>query len=159
MTALLNSRNELMWPFQQRFDKLFDSLFNNDSLNTIKSLSKSGYPKIDAYHEGNQYKIQALIPGVKLEDLKVEISPETINGIEYKILKIGAKMSEDYQLPDNANHVIREIRRSSFERILSLPHDLQDDPEAILKDGVLTLIWNLKEEFTSQPKLITVKTS
>lgn len=158
MTALLNSRNELMWPFQQRFDKLFDSLFNNDSLNTIKSLSKSGYPKIDAYHEGNQYKIQALIPGVKLEDLKVEISPETINGIEYKILKIGAKMSEDYQLPDNANHVIREIRRSSFERILSLPHDL-DDPEAILKDGVLTLIWNLKEEFTSQPKLITVKTS
>lgn len=157
MSTLLTTREELFWPFRQQFDKLFDRLFDSDSINAVKGLSKSGYPKIDAFLEGNQYRVQASVPGVKLSDLKVEILPLRFEGIDRKVLKVSGKMEEKFQSPQEAVYHVRELRRSYFERSLLLPDNLLGDPEAELKDGLLTLSWMAQVKDDPKVKLISVK--
>jgi HSP20 family molecular chaperone IbpA len=159
MSTLLTTREELFWPFRQQFDKLFDRFFESDSLNAVKGLSKSGYPKLDAFLEGNQYRIQASVPGVKLSDLKVEIVPLKVDGADRKVLKVSGKMEDKFQSPQEAVYHVRELRRSYFERALLLPDILIGDPDAELKDGLFTLSWlvQTKQQDDSKVKLISVK--
>jgi HSP20 family protein len=157
MNSLLSQREELFWPFQQRFDKIFDSLFGLDSLSATKSLARSGYPKVDVLAKGNQYRVQAAVPGVKLEDLRVEVDRQRHGNDDFKVLKISGKMEERYQPPEDAIYHLRELRRSYFERKLLLPDHLEGEPDAILQDGILTLTWAVKVPETPKAKLIEVR--
>lgn len=159
MNTLRPSREELFWPFRQRFDKLFDSFFGSDSLNAVKSLARSGHPKVDAFRdEGDLYRIQLSVPGVRLGDLKVEVVQEVVNGFEVKVLRVSGQMERRYQVSEKAVFDIREMRRSAFQRALILPDHLVGDPDAVLDDGILTLTWKVKEvEEAPKTKLISVR--
>ena len=153
MSTLIN-REEAFWPLQERFDNLFNSFFGFDSLNAVKSNARSGYPKLDVVLNDNQYKVQAAVPGVKLDDLKVEILPDET---DRKVLKISGKMENRYQSPTDSVFQVRELRRSHFERTLLLPENLVGDPDALLADGLLTLTWKTTIDNKPQPKIVAVK--
>lgn len=152
-----------MWPFQQRFDKLFDQFFGPEGLHSVRSMSRTGYPKLDAYVADGEFRIEASVPGVKHEDLKVEIIPckeedypLQANVASRKLLKITGQMDYCYQCSPEAVFQLKELRRSHFERQLLLPETIEGDPEAVLDNGILRLVWKLPQEKKQEAKLIPV---
>jgi HSP20 family molecular chaperone IbpA len=158
-SALLPSRDDLLYPFQQYFDKLVDEFFCDGGATTVRS--KVGYPRIDVITKEGEWVVEASVPGVKLSDLRVELRPaeESANSWEKgrTVLCIGGRMSEDHQHSDGSHYHIRELKRSTFERRLILPDFVSGEPEATLRDGLLRLVWKVPELRRPQARQVEVK--
>lgn len=134
--ALIPRREDFFFPLEQTFNKFFDDFFSNDRLDTIKGVGS--YPKMNAYVHNNELIMHVSVPGLKAEDVKAEVTPENT-------LVVSGKMSEEYSTPKDAKLGWRhELRQSAFERHFQLPDYVEGDPEARLKDGILTLRWKTK---------------
>jgi len=97
---------------------------------------------VDVRDEDDSYVISALVPGLKAEDLNIQILDDvvTVEG-EFKV--------------DENEYLMRELPHGSFRRTLRLPASL--DPEkaqAKITDGVLTL--RLPKAESARPKTIKV---
>jgi len=91
------------------------------------------------------FVITALLPGLKAEELSIQLVNETVTlQGEFK-----------YEPEANANYILQEIPSGKFSRIITLP-DLLDaaKAEAEMKDGVLTLRIPKAEE--AKPKTIKI---
>lgn len=90
-------------------------------------------PLVDLADNGKEYVVKAELPGIKKEDLTIEI---TENNIEIS----GETKFEQKEEDKDKGFLKRERRYSSFFRSLPLPEAvLTDKAEAELKDGVLTV--------------------
>lgn len=100
---------------------------------------------VDVKASEDEFIITALLPGLKAEDLSIQVVNETVS----------LKGEFKYQPEENANYILQEIPGGKFSRILTLP-DLLDaaKAEAEMKDGVLTLRIPKAEE--SKPKTIKI---
>lgn len=97
---------------------------------------------VDVREEEDAYTLSALVPGLKAEDLNIQIldGTVTVEG-EFKA--------------DESEYLLRELPHGSFRRSLTLPADLDaEKAEARIKDGVLTL--RLPKGEASRPKTIKV---
>ena len=97
---------------------------------------------VDVRDEDDSYVISALVPGLKAEELNIQILDDvvTVEG-EFKA--------------DENEYLMRELPHGSFRRTLRLPASL--DPEkaqAKITDGVLTL--RLPKAESARPKTIKV---
>ena len=153
LPSLLPTRDDLFYPFQQAFDKIFEE-FSSEGLNAAKS--KAGYPRMDVYQTKDAFVIQASLPGCKPEDVKVEILPDVRQLEDRLTLKLSGQMNEGHQV-DDAKYLVRQLRRSYFEQTMILPEIVSGDPVAHMEDGILTLTWKVKPEVVQQPKLIPIK--
>ena len=140
----------------ERFDKVFADVFSDSSLQSIKTTL--GYPKFDIGSEGENWVIKAAVPGVNEKDLNVEIYAAPDNP-KSKIVTISGEMQSEYKSPEGAEYQVRELHRSKFSRSVTLPDDVEGDPTAELKQGILVLKWKQKKEIeeTIKPKQIEVK--
>lgn len=164
MTHIIPNRDALFGPFEQHFNRMFDKVFGDDGLQSLRNIGKSGYPKLDVIVSDGRYIIEAAIPGVSPSDLKVEILPykdeASTWGIDSskRLLKVSGKMSRDYQYSKSTDYAVKELRRSYFERSMLLPSDLEGDPEAVIDNGMLRLTWNLPEsQKPNKAKVVDVK--
>ena len=90
-------------------------------------------PLVDLADNGKEYLVKAEVPGLKKEDLNIEI---TENGIEIS----GETKMEQKEEDKDKGYLRRERRYASFYRSLPLPDAvLTDKAEAELKDGILTV--------------------
>ena len=100
---------------------------------------------MDVIAEQDAFVITALLPGLKAEDVSIQISKEniTLEG-EFK-----------HEVDDKANYIMQEIPSGKFSRSITLP-DLLDatNAGAEMKDGVLILRVPKAEE--TKPKTIKV---
>lgn len=142
-------RNSYITPFVDEFENKMNSLINEvfkpDSIFDLKNkIKNSSYPKIDIFKKNDEYVIQAMICGVKPEDLSVEMFADSNlrTGLSSQYVKISGKMSEEHADKD-ATYEFREIKRSAFSRTLALPDYIKDSPDAKIKDGLLTLTWKI----------------
>lgn len=145
--ATAPNRNDFLFPLEREFDKFFDQFFKKESLASIGQ--NSGFPKINAYEKDNQLVLTVAVSGMTSEDINVEIDNDNI-------LTISGRMSEEYHSPEGSINYLRELRSSYFERSLKLPENIQGDPKANLKDGILSLIWEIKVEnknFSNKKKI------
>jgi HSP20 family protein len=116
-------------------DRLLDD-FKSDWENTFmvpRSFASDlvRQPLIDLADNGKEYVMKAEVPGIKKEDLNIEI---TEFGIEISGSTATDKKEED------KGYLRHERRYASFYRTLPLPEAvLTDKAEAELKDGVLTV--------------------
>lgn len=151
--------DDLFGSLESHFDQFFNEFFNKSSCNKIKA--NSGYPKLDVVDEEESWVVKAAVPGVDSDNLKVEILPsvETESTGAPPILKISGKISEEYKSPENSTYYIRELKMSNFSREMYIPHFVEGEPEAELKNGILSLKWKKKEKEKKkdQPKLIEIK--
>jgi len=131
---------------RQAMDRLFEDSFVRPS-RFLSNLGEAAAPALDVYQTANEVVVKAALPGLKPEDISVDITGEvlTIRGetrAEQEIKK------EDY--------LYQERRYGSFSRSVVLPGQLKPDKaEATLEEGILTLSIPKVEE--AKPKAIRVK--
>jgi len=129
-----------------RFDNLFGiefgSLLRADSFRN-RDLS----PNVDIYEKDDKYVIKAEVPGLKKEDIKIDLKDN--------VLTIsGEKKYEDINEQDNYIRVERSYGK--FTRRFNVPDNVNPDSViADYKNGVLNLTLPKKKE--SLPKQIDVK--
>jgi HSP20 family molecular chaperone IbpA len=158
-TGLVSVHNQLFSPFQDVFNEFFDDFFG-DRRNLDKTKSGVGYPKMDIVTEGDYWILKAAVPGVDPDALKIELIPgESVvaNNSGHALVRISGEMSEEYRSPDNATYSLRELHKSSFRREVMLPHYIEGEPEAKVKDGILTLRWRHRMKPEVKPKVISVQ--
>lgn len=165
MANLLPRREDMFFPLQQQFDKLFDELFGPKRLPSLLNgvKSRSGYPKLDILVTDGKYRIEVAVPGVEPDDLKIEVLHDTgtsvfgIDAPEHRLLRITGRMSHDYQYSNETDYHYRELTRAKFQRVIQLPDEVKGDPEAVFKNGMLTLTWSLEKSSEAEAKLIPIK--
>ncbi len=112
-----------------------------------RSMESEIFFPVDVVSEQNEFVLTALLPGVKNEDLDIQIVNETV--------------SIQGQLPDHrdehASYLLQERPAGRFSRVLTLPAELDaSKAEASLEDGVLTL--RVPKAEAARPKTIKVNT-
>ena len=106
-------------------------------------------PSVDVYEDGEQFRLHAELPGLKKEDVKINLK-------EGVLTLRGERKFEDEQKKDNYYRLERSY--GSFARSFTLPKTV--DPEKIratMKDGVLEITIPKKPE--AKPKEIKVEVS
>jgi HSP20 family protein len=116
-------------------DKVFDTFFSPGfpSSRFVVENDKSFFsPQVDIVDKNDHYEIKADLPGVKKEDLKVNLE----NGI----LTIEASHKEEKTEEKDGKVIRKERRTGRFMRSFSLGENVQDkDIKADFKDGVLCI--------------------
>jgi HSP20 family protein len=129
---------------RREMDRLFDDFFTRPLSNGDGNW---GTPLVDMFQTDNAIVVKATLPGVKAEDLDIQITEGA--------LMLRAETHEESK-EENAHYHLREQRYNSFARSLALPTKVKaDKAEADLKDGLLTLTIPKAEEV--KPKAIKVK--
>ncbi len=95
--------------------------------------------KVDVRDDGDHFTLEADLPGVGKEDLKVEV----VNGV----LTLSANYDQSKEDKDaDDRYVYRERRCGSVSRSFNVEGIREDDITARFRDGVLTLELPKREE-------------
>lgn len=97
-------------------------------------------PFANMHEENNQFVLDIAIPGVKKEDINIEVKGD--------MLKVSAETKQETENEDKENSFIRrEFNYSSFERTFRLDETANKEKISAAYDaGVLTLTIAKKEE-------------
>jgi HSP20 family molecular chaperone IbpA len=149
--SLLPRRVDLFSEVSRDVDQVLNEVFGSSFFDG----KKKGYPLVDVIrdNENKSLILQYTVPGVKQENLNVEIE----NDEKGKLVTVSGKLSIDYTHKES-NYQIRELSSQEFRRVVRLPEDVtEEDPKAVLKDGVLKLVFKTKvEEVSSQVRKINI---
>lgn len=127
------------------FDSLFNSLWNNWGVPSVKS------PTVDIYEDEKSYYLDAELPGYSEKDVDVHIDKHVL-----KISSVCEAETEEKEESKEPRYLIRERYCRSFERSFTLPEGI--DEENIVGEftnGVLHITMPKVPE--KQPKKIDVK--
>lgn len=106
-------------------------------------------PALDIVDAGDEYHLDVEMPGIRKEDVKIEVSDNSI--------EISAEAIKD-EKKEGKNYMWRERHMGRFHRILPLPRDVQADKvDAQMEHGVLKVILPKKTVRSSKKKTVTVK--
>lgn len=144
----LRTRNQNYDPFHMVDDlrRQIDWLLGADPFFGGLGQRSSAVPRFVARRGEDGIEVQADLPGLRREDLKIRIE----DGVVHISGERKLEAPEGYK-------VLRTERVSGrFERAFTLPEDVDPEKaEAKLADGVLTLRFGLRPE--KQPKMIDVE--
>lgn len=134
--------------YQNPVSSLLDEFFNSPVFSYAdRDLSGTSWPKVDITESENEYKLHADLPGMKKEDIKIEVE----NGV---LAISGHKKNEHRVEKERYSHLERSY--GSFSRTFYLPeHVDQNSISAQYRDGVLELTMKKTEE--AKPKSIKVR--
>jgi HSP20 family protein len=135
-----------MVTLRDAMDRLFDDAFTRPwGVGDAERAAMA--PSVDMYETENDVVIKTALPGMKAEDVDINITGEMIT--------IKGETKENSEVKEKAYH-IREQRWGAFERTVGLPTVVQaDKAKAEFEDGVLVVTLPKAEEV--KPKTITVK--
>lgn len=133
-----------MMTLREAMDHLFDDAFTRPFR---MGNSYSAMPSVDMYQTDNEIVVKASIPGVKTEDVQINVTGE--------VLTIKGEIKEVEEMKEKAYH-LREQRWGTFERTIALPTDvIADKAKAEFENGILTITLPKAEEV--RPKSISIK--
>jgi HSP20 family protein len=99
---------------------------------------------VDMWEEDGEIKVELAVPGWKLEELKVELDPED------RTLVVKGEESRKEERKDR-DYYYQQISRSSFERVIRLPHEVKGDRvQAEFEDGILHITLDKSESAKEQ---------
>lgn len=121
-----------------------ENWFEDRAVNPENSIWR---PNVDIYETEDSYVLKADIPGMKKEDIKIDVKDNTLT---FK----GEKKFEEKTEKDNYVRIERSY--GSFTRSFTLSDNVDpENIEAAYKDGVLEITLKKKEE--SKPKEISIE--
>jgi HSP20 family protein len=137
--------------FQEEWARLWSRPFGVPMIRPARLLAQVplGTPRLDVYEQDGYLVVKAEVPGVKKEDLQVELD----NG---DIVIQGETRAENEVKDDQYYRMERRLGR--FYRRVPLPFDVKpEDIQATLNDGVLEVRIPKPAEATLKGKRIPVK--
>ncbi|MCL4562489.1 MAG: Hsp20/alpha crystallin family protein [Chloroflexi bacterium] len=103
---------------------------------------------VDVEAHEDEYIVRAMLPGIKPEDLNIQIVNETVS-INGTYPEVNEKASSEY--------LLHEFPTGEFNRVLTLPVALDaGHAEATMENGVLSL--RVPKAETARPKNIKIQT-
>lgn len=132
-----------MMTLREAMDHLFDDAF------TRPLTLRDGWsaPAIDMYQTDDEIVVKASLPGVKADEVQINITGE--------ILTLKGETKQVEEKKDKAWHM-REQRWGTFERAIALPTEVTaDKAKAEFENGILTITLPKAEEV--KPKIISIK--
>lgn len=151
MMSNATNGNRSLTPFEEfstDIERMFDSLLGRTVGNALRSSESSKFvPHLDLAETANEYVISVDLPGVKPEDVKVEM--------EDGKLTISGKRETNVE--DNSKNFHRvERTRGSFSRVISLPREVDEERvDAKYEQGVLHV--TLPKVAEKQPRKIEIR--
>ncbi|HMU91678.1 MAG TPA: Hsp20/alpha crystallin family protein [Anaerolineales bacterium] len=133
-----------MMTLREAMDRLFDDAFTRPL-----SIAGNGWavPAVDMYQTDNEVVVKAALPGMKADDVQLNVTGE--------VLTIKGEIKQKDELKEKAYH-LREQRWGSFERSVILPTEVvADKAKADFENGILTITLPKAEE--AKPKSISIK--
>jgi len=144
---ILGQRNQFLNSFDRIFDELVAQQFPTLSKEIgISFFEKQSYPKVDVIDAGIEALIEAELPGMTKDEIKIKVNDDvlTISGEK-------RKTSEDDKV-----YLKRELKRSSFSRSFRFSEDYDlKSVEAKFENGILTL--SVKKKNYEEKKEVEIK--
>jgi HSP20 family protein len=110
-----------------------------------RTSGSGAFPLINVFTDGDDFVVVAELPGVKKEDLDIQVRGDT--------LRIQGKKTITYD--ENASVHRRERSAGQFDRTLALPDEVDSSKVAAeYRDGVLTL--RLPRAESAKPRTVTI---
>jgi HSP20 family protein len=137
-------RDDFFSNVEHEINSVLDKVFSKDFFEGVKD---SGFPIADIYISDGKLNIIFPVAGVDPKDINISEKDGklTISGFL-------EKRSED------ATYHLSEWKRGAFSRTFNLPDNVDGDPEASVKNGVLTVVYNLITDIpTEETKEIKIK--
>ena len=123
------------------FDEAFTPMSDRFSVDTLSM-------PIDVQATEHGYTVTAAVPGLKADDLTIEVLGNTVS--------IRGEVKSETTDEEKGDWLVRERSYGKFARTFRLPAELDSNKvEANLEDGVLTV--RLPKAESARPKAITVK--
>lgn len=149
MNMILRQRNG--YPLRPTlFGNLFESMIDELMTPAADAARESGAfsPRIDVIETEGGYQVEADLPGVTKNDVKVGVDGQRVT-IEAEV-----RRETERKEGETVMHAERVVRK--YARSFELPHEV-DDAQAIakLEHGVLTL--TLPKKQASQSRLLTIQ--
>lgn len=138
------SRDDMFGPLSRQLDRMLNDVFGQEFTAGVKN--KANFPPLDAYttKDGKSLVVKTSVAGYPPDEINVQILPEGV-------LEISGSAKSDVEKNEHQYH-IRELSYGSFKRQLRLPENIEGEPVAELKDGVLTLTFELQLPEEKQPE-------
>jgi len=136
-----------------RFEPLFTEPFEGMFRRMLKPVrwEFEGLPtdiRIDVQESDNAYVVKADLPGVKKDDIRVEIDGDVVT--------ISAEAREEKEVKERGKVIRSERYRGALQRSFSLGHEVDESAAAAkLTDGTLEL--TLPKKATSAAKKLTIQ--
>ncbi len=132
---------------QNRINRLFEDFFPETFIENTRGMAGTWNPVVDIYDTADTTVIKADLPGLKKEDI-------TIN-IEGNVLSLTGERNIEEEVKKE-NYYRRERAYGMFKREFTLPASVDHEKiKADFKDGVLKIEIPKPEE--KKPKTITVQ--
>lgn len=149
MTHFMRRRGRELWdPFdiwgdlQHEMGRLF-----NRSLLKRNGWARTFEPEIDVIEEKDSFFVKADLPGIKKEELDIEV--------EGRILTLKGERKEEKETKEK-NYYASERFYGTFRRVIELPTEVKADQiKAAYKNGVLEI--NLPKAEGAKAKQVTVE--
>lgn len=128
-----------------RMRRQMDRLFS-DVMAPYQRPRAGVFPSINLTEDANSYYVRAELPGVKADDLDIQITA--------KDLSLSGERKNDAEEDDSKYHR-KERDAGKFSRIIGLPGEISSEAvDAKLENGILTVV--IAKAETAKPKQITV---
>lgn len=124
------------------------SLFSDDFFRPFFGGEAPTAFRVDVKDEGENYVMDAELPGVKRENIKIDVDDSVLTiSAEWK----GAEECK------NGDFVVNERRAGRVQRSFSLDNVVEDQITADYSDGILKLTMPKREEVRRTPRRIELK--
>jgi HSP20 family protein len=132
---------------QDRINRIFEEAFPKGSAKEGELALVDWRPAVDTYEEGNNIVIKAELPGVKKEDVSIDIKDN--------VLTLKGERSQETEVREE-NYYRKERSYGKFHRAFTLPDAVEPNKiDASFKDGVLKITIPKTEE--TKTKKIEIK--
>lgn len=136
-----------MRSFREAMDRLLDESVRRMRSSEGQEMEAGLYIPMDVFESGDQLVISAVAPGVKPDDLDINVSGNT--------LTIRGEIKRDEE-PESRNVYFQERVYGPFSRTITLSSEYDlDKVEATCHDGIIRIAVPKSEE--AKPKQIKVK--
>jgi HSP20 family protein len=113
----------------EEMDRTFDRLFRDFGGAGSRTREGIWAPRVEAFQKGDQYLVRAELPGLKKEDINVDVTDDAIT-IQ------GERRSEHEEEREGYRH--SEVSYGQFYRTIPLPEGaIAESAKASFKDGLL----------------------
>ena len=104
---------------------------------------------VDVKDEGDKFVLEADMPGVKREDIHIDINDD--------VLTIAAEWNAEKKNERQNGYIMNERRSGRASRSFTLENVKEDEISAEYKDGVLTLTMPKVTETRKSPRRIEIQ--